>query len=71
VSRFLVRLFYYANMVWVKLLLLIVTSRDIQGKENVPRKGPLIVASNHLSNGDPPILTTAVPRQIAWMAKAE
>lgn len=70
-TRILVRIFYYANLAWVKLLLLVVTSRDIQGRENVPRKGPLIVASNHLSNGDPPILTAAVPRQIAWMAKAE
>lgn len=69
--RLLVRIFYYANMLWVQALLFVVTSRDVQGKENVPRKGPLIVASNHLSNGDPPILTAAVPRQIAWMAKAE
>lgn len=70
-SRLLARIFYNLNMVWIKALLMIVTSRDIQGRENVPRKGPLIVASNHLSNGDPPILTAAVPRQIAWMAKAE
>jgi 1-acyl-sn-glycerol-3-phosphate acyltransferase len=70
-SRFLVRLFYYANLVWVKALLMLITSRDVQGRENVPRKGPLIVASNHLSNGDPPILTAVVPRQISWMAKAE
>jgi 1-acyl-sn-glycerol-3-phosphate acyltransferase len=69
--RFLIRLFYYVNLVWVKAVLMIVTSRDIQGRQNVPRQGPLIVASNHLSNGDPPILTGVVPRQIAWMAKAE
>lgn len=70
-KRFLSWLFYYANMVWVKALLMAVTSRDIQGRENVPRKGPLILASNHLSNGDPPILTAATPRQIAWLTKAE
>ncbi len=69
--RLLVRIFYYLNFAWVSVLLLLITSRDIRGRENVPRKGGLIVASNHLSNGDPPILTVAVPRQIAWLTKAE
>ncbi len=69
--RLVVRIFYDLNMVWVRALLMLVSSRDVQGRENVPRKGALIVASNHLSNGDPPILTAAVPRQIAWMTKAE
>jgi 1-acyl-sn-glycerol-3-phosphate acyltransferase len=71
VRRLLVRSFYYLNLMWVKALLMLISSRDIQGRENVPRKGALIVASNHLSNGDPPILTVAVPRRIAWMTKAE
>ena len=69
--RLLVRIFYHLNLLWVRALLMLATSRDVQGRENVPRKGALIVASNHLSNGDPPILTVAVPRQIAWMTKAE
>lgn len=70
-KRLLVRAFYYLNLLWVRALLLLITSRDVQGRENVPRTGALIVASNHLSNGDPPILTVAIPRQIAWLAKAE
>lgn len=69
--RLAVRIFYYLNLSWTRALLMLITSRDIQGHENVPRKGALIVASNHLSNGDPPIITAAVPRQIAWMTKAE
>ena len=69
--RLLSRCFYYFNLMWAKALLMIISSRDIQGRENVPRKGALIVASNHLSNGDAPILTVAVPRRIAWMTKAE
>jgi len=71
VRRLLVSIFYYLNFSWVWVLLMFITSRDIQGRENVPRKGALIVASNHLSNGDPPILTIAVPRQIVWLTKAE
>ena len=69
--RLLVRIFYYLNFAWVSVLLLLITSRDVRGRENVPRNGGLIVASNHLSNGDPPILTVAMPRQIAWLTKAE
>ena len=69
--RLALRAFYYFNLTWTRAVLMLASSRDIQGRENVPRKGALIVASNHLSNGDPPVLTVAVPRRIAWMTKAE
>jgi len=64
-------LFYEANIAWVRGLLLLVTSRDVQGRDNVPKTGPLILTSNHLNNADPPILTGSFPRQISWMTKAE
>jgi 1-acyl-sn-glycerol-3-phosphate acyltransferase len=64
--------FYWLNVLtWVKLVLLIVTSQHIEGRENIPRKGPIILACNHFSVGDPPILTGIVPRRISWMAKQE
>ena len=44
---------------------------DVLGLENVPRKGPLIMASNHVSVADPPVLCVKTPRRIAWMAKKE
>jgi 1-acyl-sn-glycerol-3-phosphate acyltransferase len=43
----------------------------ILGEEHVPRTGPLIVAANHVSNLDPPVLGAAIPRPIYYMAKAE
>jgi 1-acyl-sn-glycerol-3-phosphate acyltransferase len=43
----------------------------IYGRENVPMGGPLIVACNHVSYADPPVLGTASPRQISYMAKQE
>jgi 1-acyl-sn-glycerol-3-phosphate acyltransferase len=43
----------------------------IQGRENIPATGPLIVVSNHLHNADPVILAAAMPRPIHFMAKAE
>jgi 1-acyl-sn-glycerol-3-phosphate acyltransferase len=41
------------------------------GSENVPVSGPLIVACNHVSNLDPPLLGSFFPRQISYMAKKE
>ncbi|MBW3635164.1 MAG: 1-acyl-sn-glycerol-3-phosphate acyltransferase, partial [Armatimonadetes bacterium] len=34
-------------------------------------RGPLILASNHISDSDPPVLGAAVRFPIAWMAKRE
>lgn len=41
------------------------------GRENVPMTGPLIVACNHVSNLDPPLMGSMCPRQINYMAKKE
>lgn len=41
------------------------------GRENVPKDGPVIIACNHISNLDPPVLGTASPRRISYMAKQE
>ncbi|HET9393430.1 MAG TPA: lysophospholipid acyltransferase family protein [Candidatus Rubrimentiphilum sp.] len=41
------------------------------GAENVPPSGPVIVACNHISYFDPPLLGTACPRRIRYMAKRE
>lgn len=43
----------------------------VYGAQNVPRSGPLIVACNHVSYLDPPLLGTACPRRIRYMAKQE
>ncbi|WP_267384477.1 lysophospholipid acyltransferase family protein [Cyanobacterium sp. uoEpiScrs1] len=43
----------------------------IYGIENVPRKNPLIIVSNHASYFDPPILGGGVGRPVAFMAKQE
>ena len=51
------------------------TRVDIGPLEGLPTDGPLILASNHLSNADPPLiaswLTPAMGRAVHWMAKQE
>jgi 1-acyl-sn-glycerol-3-phosphate acyltransferase len=44
---------------------------EARGVENVPITGPLIIACNHISNLDPPLMGCWVPRQISYMAKKE
>lgn len=41
------------------------------GKENIPKTGPVIICSNHISNLDPPTVGITSPRSIYFMAKQE
>ena len=43
----------------------------VVGLENVPRAGPLIVASNHLSFADSLVIPIVAPRQVAFLAKQD
>jgi len=40
------------------------------GVENIPVEGPVILAGNHRSYLDPPLMGIFAPRQISYMAKA-
>ncbi len=44
---------------------------EVSGAENVPRRGPLIIAANHQSFLDIPLLGCALPRRVDNIAKAE
>ncbi|MGF1574330.1 MAG: lysophospholipid acyltransferase family protein [Cyanophyceae cyanobacterium] len=43
----------------------------VRGVEQVPPAQPLIIVSNHGSHLDPPLVSNAVRRPVAYMAKAE
>lgn len=43
----------------------------LYGRGDVPQSGPLVIASNHASYFDPPILACAMRRPVAYMAKEE
>lgn len=44
-------------------------SIEVVGREHIPRDGPIIIAANHQSNADPPVLVYAITRPIFFMAK--
>jgi 1-acyl-sn-glycerol-3-phosphate acyltransferase len=43
----------------------------VEGKQNVPKEGGLLVISNHISTADPPFLGALFPRPLHFMAKVE
>ncbi|HKW50865.1 MAG TPA: (d)CMP kinase [Candidatus Eisenbacteria bacterium] len=43
----------------------------VVGRERIPPKGPLIVACNHISFWDPPLVGAWVPRTLHYLAKQE
>ena len=43
----------------------------VEGVENVPDEGGAVIASNHLSHLDPPVVGSAMPRRTYYFAKSE
>ncbi|MFI2710618.1 lysophospholipid acyltransferase family protein [Micromonospora sp. NPDC018662] len=43
----------------------------VEGRDNVPRHGPVILAANHLSFIDSVVIPLVAPRPVSFLAKAE
>lgn len=68
---------------WRRLFLYLVTSigymimykimyrLEVYGRENIPKNNEFIVACNHLSTLDPPLVCGIMPKGVAYMAKKE
>ena len=69
--------------IWRRIFLFIVTHifymlrfrlvyrLEVQGRENIPKDSNFIIASNHLSTLDPPLVCAVMDRGVAYMAKIE
>lgn len=44
---------------------------EVSGREHVPARGGVLLIANHTSYADPPIVGSACPRPVYFMAKAE
>jgi len=64
-------IFYAFSKVTATLVLRTLWRMRVVGSERVPCEGPLIVAANHVSYFDPPVLGCALPRPLHFMAKKE
>jgi 1-acyl-sn-glycerol-3-phosphate acyltransferase len=62
----------YAITRWIVGLIFRVFWRPrVEGLENIPESGPVIIASNHLSFIDSVVIPIIVPRPVAFLAKSD
>ena len=64
-------MFYSVLKIILRILFKIFLRLEVKGAENIPATGPLVIASNHLSLLDPPVIGVASTRKVHFMAKQE
>lgn len=62
---------YAITRVIVRLLMPLLGGITVRGAENIPARGPIILAPNHRAYMDPPYLSMVTKRQLHLMAKGE
>ncbi len=63
--------FVYSLMSWLFLQWFRLGGLRVYGRENVPKSGGVIIAPNHQSLFDPPLVGSVSPRRVTTMGKAE
>lgn len=66
-SRKMKNFFYFFLKICAKVIFFLYFRLGSKGKENIPKKGKLIVAANHSSYLDPFVLGTCFPRKISFI----
>lgn len=61
----------YHTMTWLFRQFFRLGGWKVHGRANVPMSGPVILAPNHVSMFDPPLVGCASPRRVTTMGKAE
>ena len=62
---------YWMTIFVCRFVLSLFSKIEVIGIDNIPKKTPFILASNHLSNLDPPLLAACSPRKLNFLAKKE
>ncbi|WP_139994656.1 lysophospholipid acyltransferase family protein [Paenibacillus paridis] len=62
---------YYFFRFLLRVLYTLLFRLEARGTENIPAEGPVVLASNHLSNFDPPTVGVKIKRKVHFMAKEE
>lgn len=63
--------FYYFVRFLLRLIFRLGFGMDVRGRSHIPRRGGFLLASNHLSYLDPPLLGAACPRRLSFMAQTK
>ncbi len=64
-------IFYWIGRAFCRFLIFFIWRWRVEGLENFPSEGPVIVVANHVSYWDPVLIGSALPRQVFFMAKKE
>lgn len=64
-------MFYAVLKILVTRISLLIWRPTIEGRENIPKRGPVILASNHLSFVDSILIPMVTPRRAAFLAKSD
>ena len=66
------RVFFIRTVGFVtRLLFILFGGLGVRGLENIPKEGPVLIASNHTSFADPVAILAVSPRILHYMAMAE
>ena len=57
--------------VLARIIIFLRTRRRVNGIENVPKQGPVLIVSNHLTYADQFLLSASFNRKVVFMAKEE
>ena len=63
--------FYHFSGLLVRMLFLLLTRRQVRGRENILGEGSVLIVSNHISLVDIPLLGISFGRKVIFMAKKE
>jgi len=69
-GRWAARGWYRYLHAWSIMLSSVLFHMRVLGRRNVPRRGGVIIAANHQSFLDPPLIGLGAPRQISYLAAA-
>jgi len=65
------RIHYRLSWMFLNLVERVLFGFLVTGRERIPKAGAVIIASNHVSYYDPPVVGSGVPREVYFLAKEE